>query len=75
MNGISPLEHDFLNFLHFWNSLVYRLCKDLKQRRLYIDVYAQKNIHSDIELLDSTKLKVNSKLNLKDGFDQFSILD
>ena len=41
----------------------------------YIDVYAQKNIHSDIELLDSTKLKVNSKLNLKDGFDQFSILD
>ena len=21
MNGISPLEHDFLNFLHFWNSL------------------------------------------------------
>ena len=22
MNGISLLEHDFLNFLHFWNSLV-----------------------------------------------------
>ena len=21
MNGISLLEHDFLNFLHFWNSL------------------------------------------------------
>ena len=21
MNGISLVEHDFLNFLHFWNSL------------------------------------------------------
>ena len=41
----------------------------------YIDVYVQKKIHSNIEILDSTKLKVNSKLNLKDGFYQFSILD
>ena len=25
MNGISLGEHDFLNFLHFWNSLASRI--------------------------------------------------
>ena len=27
-NGISLQEHDFLNFLHFWNSLVFQLIFD-----------------------------------------------
>ena len=30
MNGISLLEHDFLNFLHFWNSLVLHWLSGIK---------------------------------------------